>query len=75
MQQHSLVLATKHFAKSIKFWLFKQNVLLVQQNALLLQQKKFRCIEFVLSVRLKNGPYYQKQCLKTLKTHMSVKFE
>ena len=41
MQQKSFVLPTKHFTKSIKFWLFKINVLLVQKNALLEQQKSF----------------------------------
>ena len=37
------IYATKHFAISIKFFLLKQNVLSGQQ-------KKFRCINFFLSV-------------------------
>ena len=49
MQQNYFVVPTKRFAISIKFWLLKQNVLLVQQNVLSGQQKKFCCINFVFS--------------------------
>ena len=43
MQQNYFVLMTKNFAKSIKSWLFQQNVLLGQQI-------NFFCMIFFLSV-------------------------
>ena len=45
MQQNSFVAPSKHIDKSIKFWLFKQNVLLGQQT-------EFCCKHFFLSVRI-----------------------
>ena len=32
MKQNSFVIPTKHFAESMKFWLFEQNVLLGKQK-------------------------------------------
>ena len=44
MQQNYFVLPTKHCAKSMKFWLFKENFSLGQQTNFLVHTYFFQCI-------------------------------